>query len=85
MYAIGGQCEDAVLASVERYDVAANAWVAIEGLLLQRAAAAAAVLDGHIYVIGGSTMCNASETATVERMHLATEKWMMVCSDNQKK
>lgn len=78
MYAIGGQCEGAVLASVERYDVTENVWVEIEGLCLQRAAAAAAILNEHIYVIGGSTQCNSSETATVERMHLATEKWMTV-------
>lgn len=45
---------------------------------MQRAAAAAAISNGYIYVVGGCTGRNIMKTASVERMNLVTGKWMKV-------
>lgn len=85
IYAIGGQLENETLACVECYDVDADVWIEVEAMSIQRAAAAVAVSKHYIYVVGGSTQCNSMETATVERMHLVTEKWTKVKETSQKK
>lgn len=84
IYAIGGQCEQTTLATVERYNIKTNVWAAVRSMAFPRAAAAATILNNNIYVIGGSTQCNSCETATVERLNFQTERWTTVRTSQTK-
>lgn len=53
LFAIGGQDVYGALDTVERYDIAQNAWEAVAPLQTARAGAVAAYIDGAIYVVGG--------------------------------
>ena len=56
LYAVGGSNEmDGVLASVEKYDADANHWTEVTAMKTPRAAAAVAVNECLLYVIGGRT------------------------------
>lgn len=59
---------------VEKYDCTADQWTPVSKMITPRSAMAAAVLNNFIYVMGGATKLNASETATVERFHIQTEE-----------
>eukprot|EP00312_Isochrysidales_sp_CCMP1244_P040906 CAMPEP_0202765160 /NCGR_PEP_ID=MMETSP1388-20130828/27584_1 /ASSEMBLY_ACC=CAM_ASM_000864 /TAXON_ID=37098 /ORGANISM="Isochrysis sp, Strain CCMP1244" /LENGTH=58 /DNA_ID=CAMNT_0049433703 /DNA_START=1 /DNA_END=175 /DNA_ORIENTATION=+ len=50
LYAVGGYDDDS---SVERYDLATNAWEAVAPLPSARINHAMAALDGKLYAIGG--------------------------------
>lgn len=79
IYAIGGIVNgNIVTTSVERYDPVMNVWMAVPEMATPRSAAAAAVLNDDIFVIGGATKINSYETATVEKFDLKTESWTMV-------
>lgn len=77
IYAIGGN-NGKSLSTVERYDASANLWIAVESMIKPRVAAAAAALNGNIFVMGGSTEINSCETASVEKFSGETEKWTLI-------
>ncbi len=82
-YAIGGLSSNrAALASAERYNGDANAWTAIASLPSPRYKFPA-VFDGStsIYVFGGLTSATSrTESATVLRYTVSTNKWSTVAS-----
>ena len=51
IYAIGGNTGK----TVERYNIADNKWETVASLNYSRESATASVVDGEIYVIGGSS------------------------------
>jgi hypothetical protein len=53
LFALGGEDADGVLDTVERYDIEQNTWTPVASLATPRAGAAAAYIDGAIYVVGG--------------------------------
>ncbi|MBA2468694.1 MAG: PQQ-binding-like beta-propeller repeat protein [Chloroflexia bacterium] len=53
---IGGEGIEGLYADVSRYDPVANVWDALPSLPAGRHGAAAAYVDGLLYVIGGSTL-----------------------------
>lgn len=63
---------------VEKYDCSANLWTSVSKMITPRSAMAATFFKNYIYVMGGATKLNASETATVERFDVQTEEWSMV-------
>lgn len=69
IYAIGGESDDSPLATVERFDARRNLWKKMRSMSIPRSAAAVAVLNGNIVVIGGATQCNSCETTTVEQFN----------------
>lgn len=76
IYAIGGMGSDGIpLASVERYDIDRNLWTAVSPMLTSRVAAAVALLDGDIVVIGGHTVNN-EDLDSVEKFD--GNKWSTV-------
>lgn len=85
VHAIGGQCEETTLATVERYNVETNVWAPVRCMAFPRAAAATCILHNNIYVIGGNTQSNSCETASVERFNLQTEKWTTVRTNQTRK
>lgn len=80
IYAIGGLANLITVATVERYNPRTNVWTEVSSMSLPRAAAAAAVLNQYIYVVGGTTKCNSGDTASVERFDQETGKWATVRS-----
>jgi hypothetical protein len=76
LYAIGGSsgigCSGSNLGTAEAYDPVANAWVAKASMPTARCAAAAAVVNGIIYVVGGN---NGSLLATVEAYDPTSNLW----------
>lgn len=79
VYALGGMNET-VLATVEMYDTKKDEWTQISSMIKPRAALAAAVLKGYIYVMGGGTQINTCETDTVERFDIENGTWSMVAT-----
>lgn len=76
IYAIGGVVNGAVVASVDRYQIAQNMWSSEASMRIPRSAAAAVVLNKQIFVLGGATKMNTAETTTVERFD--GQSWTMV-------
>jgi N-acetylneuraminic acid mutarotase len=54
LYVLGGEDEDDILASVERYDPDQDTWVYVTPMTTVRNGVAAAVLDGRIIAVGGT-------------------------------
>lgn len=67
---------DTVLSSVERYDFEKDIWYTVTPMIVPRSAAAVATINNYIFVVGGATEKNSSETATVERFD--GESWTKV-------
>lgn len=78
IFAIGGEAENMVLDAVERYDTNKNQWKKVQSMFTPRAAAAAALYNDQLYVIGGHIDPNANETASVERFDIKTGRWTAV-------
>ena len=73
-YAVGGwEPNDGALSSVERYDLATNAWEAVAPLAVERFAHAMAVLDGKLYAVGGKN--DDGFLSSVERYDPVTNAW----------
>jgi N-acetylneuraminic acid mutarotase len=81
-YVIGGRADGGVLNNLERYDPATDTWTTLTPMTTARAAAAAAVQDDAIYVIGGresgSGPCSGGALDVVERYDIATDTWTTV-------
>ena len=79
LYAVGGESSYNYLSSVERYDLAANAWEAVAPMGTERSEHGAAVLDGKLYAVGGEKENNEEDGSqlvnTVERYNPATNAW----------
>ena len=77
LYAAGGEIEADGAPSnlVERYDLATNAWEAVAPMAEARLSAAAAVLEGKLYAVGG-----ADHVLSVERYDPALDAWESVAS-----
>ena len=87
LYAVGGYNDDGVLSSVERYDLATNAWEAVAQMARAREDLGVAVLDGKLYAVGGKGEVLSREEdddlvriSTVERYDPATNAWEEVAS-----
>lgn len=79
LYAIGGRVEGGESTSVvEKYKCETDTWSPVERMHKPRSAAATAVLNNSVYIMGGATMNNSYETASVERYDEKTNKWTMV-------
>ena len=82
LYAVGGyNSDDDTLASVERYDPAANAWEAVAPMATARYALGVAVLDGKLYAAGGQKEDDEDGDVpvnTVERFDPVTNGWEAV-------
>lgn len=76
IYAFGGEnsFDTLALQSVERYDLQSNTWTMVAPMNVGRKGAATAVLNGHIYIMGGQNL------RTVERYDPARNKWSNVAS-----
>ncbi|KAK6739739.1 hypothetical protein RB195_008312 [Necator americanus] len=82
LYACGGIYGNNSLHSVEVFSPVENKWKACAEMSTQRCGAAAAVLDGCLYMIGGSkrTGEGTSPLSTVERYSPSEGKWVTVAS-----
>jgi N-acetylneuraminic acid mutarotase len=78
LYVIGGRA-GSPLNNLERYDPISNTWVTLASMPTARAAAAAAVLDNSIIVIGGRTgtggPCSGGALSAVELYDIDTNTW----------
>lgn len=78
LYMVGGRAEASannLLATVEMYDVLAKTWAAGTAMSTARTYAAAAVLGGKLYVLGGF---NGTTLASVEAFDPQTGTWAAV-------
>ena len=84
IYAIGGRNNsvngNTDCADVEVYDPFLNIWKRRSYLNFPRSRASSAVLDGHIYVMGGAH--GAKYHSSVERFHEEENRWEMVTPMN---
>jgi N-acetylneuraminic acid mutarotase len=84
LYVIGGRSGVGVINNLERYDPVTNTWATLTPMPTARAAAAAAVFDNSIYVIGGRTSgagpCSGGPLANVERYDIDTDTWTTVAA-----
>ena len=60
LYTAGGFDGSSRLSSVECFDTATNTWEAVAPMSMARCGAAAGVLDGKLYVVGGKADGNMS-------------------------
>jgi hypothetical protein len=74
VFALGGYDRIARLASVERYDPVADAWLDAAVLGERKLAPAACVLRGQLLAVGGFTGSRA--VASVERLGLDGVRWL---------
>jgi N-acetylneuraminic acid mutarotase len=66
-----GEREPQTIGTVDRYDVAEDAWSQLEPLPVPRHGIVAAVVDGMLYAIGGATVAGTAENTTqVDRLAL---------------
>jgi hypothetical protein len=76
LYAIGGVsgtvATQLVTAAVQEYDPAADAWTPRGSLNVARESAAAAILDGMVYVFGGSTAGGVPSAAVEAKQFVTT-------------
>lgn len=85
VFAIGGRFNNSQGSvdcnSVERFDPFHNEWYDCSPMSVPRSRAAADVIDGLIYVVGGAnnSICNSS----VERYYAQEDRWEAVCSMNE--
>ena len=79
MYVVGGNNAASSLSSGERYDPVANAWSPIAPMGTTRSSHAAAVIDGLVYVVGGSS-ATASYLTTGERYDPVANAWSPIAS-----
>lgn len=60
--------ENAPTSVVEKYNHKLNKWTSVNRMIKPRSAAACVSMNDAIYVMGGATKINSSETATVDKM-----------------
>ena len=82
LYAMGGQDVDddyATSNSVERYDLATNAWEDVAPMARVREDLGVAVLDGKLYAVGGYSDNEGGDIlSSVERYDPALDAWEAV-------
>lgn len=80
LYVIGGLSNSKTfLSSVECYDPAINAWSNVAPMISKRSKARAGVVNGHIYVVGGTDSKDESNNlSTIERYDQQKNEWTMV-------
>ena len=80
IYAVGGYCNDAALASVERYDPHAGAWTRVADLSTPRGGLGVVSFDGYLYAAGGSDQPGSgmTESAVVERYDPVSDEWTFI-------
>ena len=76
VYAVGGNSNGTVLATVEAYDPNTNAWSPEASLPTARICPAVAGINGVLYAVGGDPTGNNNPVATVEAYDPATNTWM---------
>ncbi len=64
LYAVGGYNGTNIVATVEAYDPATNAWTAKASMPAGRTGLATGVVDGMLYVVGGGNATHAYDPAT---------------------
>jgi N-acetylneuraminic acid mutarotase len=74
IWAIGGQCDDKVLRSCERYNLVLNKWRKIGDMTTARSCATGTAFNQEIYIFGGKTTSNRYMN-TIECLNLATLNW----------
>ena len=79
LYVMGGHDGQNPISSVERYDPAKNAWEAVAPMSTARAAPAAAVVDGKLYVMGGQDG-GIRLLSSVEQYDPAKNEWVAMAS-----
>ena len=82
IYAIGGTSDDFnVLKSVEKYDCAADKWIYVSEMNIERIRHSVCVMQGKIYVVGGEN----AECKLVKEMECydpSTDRWGIVARIN---
>src|SRR5712692_680365 len=85
LYVIGGRATGPgapPLSDLRRYDPVTNTWATLASMSTPRAAAAAAIQDDAIFVIGGRTAtagpCSGLPLSVVERYDIDTNTWSTV-------
>ncbi|XP_022244381.1 kelch-like protein 18 isoform X2 [Limulus polyphemus] len=77
LYVAGGECPDGALSdTVWRYDPVCNQWVEVEPMNQHRSELGLAVLDGHMYAVGGWEW--ETRLSSVERYDFIQDKWRFV-------
>jgi N-acetylneuraminic acid mutarotase len=74
---------DSILNTVERYSPASNSWEAVASMSTKRDDLGVAVLDGHLYAVGGFD--GSSRLNTVERYSPASNSWEAVATMSTKR
>ena len=75
LYAVGGNSNGTVLATVEGYDPNTNAWTPDASLPTARICPGVAAINGVLYAVGGDPTGNNNPVATVEAYDPATNTW----------
>ena len=78
IYAIGGVSSDSNLSSVECYNPQLQSWTNMASLNSGKGQISGAVLDGHIYAVGGSDDELRQGLKAVERYDANSDKWEVV-------
>lgn len=79
LYVAGGVCNLKKFYTDQRacevYDPGANAWTMVASLPVPHVGAASAVLEGKIYILGGYSQDDYTETGLVHRFDPCTQRW----------
>jgi hypothetical protein len=82
IYVLGGKSNDnSISSSVHRFDPVANLWSIVAPMSTARTACGSFVLNGIIYVAGGTD--GRSRVASVERYDVVSNTWSLVGAMNQ--
>ena len=75
VYVVGGRrlSSDKNSAALERYDPATDRWQRLPDMPTARGGLGAAIVDGHLFAVGGETPTNA--LGAVESYNLTSERW----------
>lgn len=81
VYVAGGETgSSTAVATVQSFDPTTNTWTTRASLATARSSAAAAVLNGKLYVIGGFVNPSETPTATAVVYNPATDSWSSIAS-----
>lgn len=86
LYAVGGEDQEdnnALLASVERYDIVSGQWSAVASMASARRQGSTVALGGHVYAIGGwdvnaAGLCCGTYMNAVERYDPDSDSWSLM-------